>query len=95
MTNVVFHHDPVAGHLEWPPCQYFGKSVGVVFLSIHMYRDHYVPVAECLHPFLATADVFEFRLLLWTVPRQKILAASLSISSVKGKGKIIPISSTT
>ena len=30
-----------------------------------------------------------------TQPRQKTLAASMSISSVKGQGKVIPISSTT
>ena len=36
-----------------------------------------------------------FGLVLCAEPNQKVLAASLSISSVKGKGTAIPISSTT
>ena len=61
MMNAVLHHDPVTDRLKWPPCEYFGKNIGVVFLTIHMLRGHYVPVAECLHSFLTTVDVFELR----------------------------------
>ena len=71
MMNVVFHHDPVEDHLEWSPCQYFGKNVGIGFLCIHMYRGHYLPVAESSHPFLAAVDVFEFGFVGGTIEGRK------------------------
>ena len=62
-----------------------------------MDRCHNVPVPELPHPFLAAVDVLELGFVrrVCAEPRQKILAASLSISSVKGIGQVIHISSTT
>ena len=64
MMNFVFHRDSVAELLERRPCQYFGRTVGIVELcdNVIVYRGHYVPVAECPRPFLAAVDdiVFEF-----------------------------------
>ena len=64
MMNDVFHHNSVADLLKRSPCQCFGKNIGIVQVSVDVYRPrgHYVPVTECPHLFLAAVDVFEFGL---------------------------------
>ena len=59
MMNVVFHHDAVAGHLEWFPWQYLSEKTCIVVFGVGVYRSHYLPVPEASHPFLAAVDVLE------------------------------------
>ena len=99
LLSVVFNHDTVADHPEWFPWQLLGSILVKRSASLSVESTWAGAIMPLSRSFLTYSwrQSMCLSLVLCAEPsyRQKILAASLSISSVKGLGKAIPISSIT